>query len=96
MHVRVAKFPHVEKGAAFRQHGHHVRALFEDDQRARHQPAAGNGSGDRLFAKPLPIGRIGKEKVEGFEIADLAEIGRIPGAGSGRGLAARASRYCSG
>ncbi len=70
-----------------------VGALLEDRQGSRHQPAAGSGSGEGLFAQTLAIGRIGKEKIEGLQIADAAEIGRRRASACACGHAGRARRY---
>ncbi len=67
-----------------------IGALFQNRERTGHEPAALGGGGERLFAEPLRIGRVGEEKLKRLQIADGAEIGGI--AAQDAGAAGKAER----
>ena len=74
---RVAVNPLVRHKQALRRRHFRLRRLFDDAQRARREPAAGQQSGQGRPRQALRIGRIEESEGEGRAGGGLAEFGRI-------------------
>ncbi len=67
----------VHRLEAFGKRDRRVCALLQHTQRVGLQPSALAGALKRLFAEPLPVGRIAEDEVEGGNRAGAAEIGCV-------------------
>ncbi len=77
MNSRVCVNAAIHKSKAMRWLECRIGAFLDDSDGSRRQPASGNRRGERLFAEPLAIRRIGEDELERTQGADGAELGRI-------------------